>query len=248
MKAMILADLHMCGKIDIADARRNIRMLMPGNLDVVIICGDILDGSNQCNPYKQLTRIFDNDVPVICVLGNHEFFGRTVKDTMAQYTDYYNPDKYDVHYLDVVGHYDMDVYRFFGNVLWYDGTMSMKPNQDIDTFADGKWADRLIHNFDWRKANADCVRQIMDNIGPDHMVNVLCTHCCPHGDLNLHLSDPMSDFNAYSGMMNLLDCIKPDYAFCGHTHRRIVGKYIGDCKCVNVGNDLYEFKSVILDI
>lgn len=272
MKVMILADLHMNGKYDIAMARRHVRPSMDGDVDAVVICGDIFEANYQCNPYKQLTKIFENDVPVICVLGNHEFFDRTINETIKYYEGYYNPDKYNVHYLDIIGHYDMGVYRFFGNALWYDGSMATRPNQDPNVF-EGKdilerqdredqadpvfypnsgeswaWADRYIENFDCIKANKVCIEQIKTNKGNDTQINILCTHCCPHKDLNLHLDNVRSPYNAFSGVADLLGDIQPDYAFCGHTHKRIVGKYIGNTKCVNVGNDLHEFQYLTIDI
>ena len=247
MKVLVLADLHFCGKHDIIRARPHIRNIL-NDVDAVVICGDIFESNFLGNPYKQLTKIFDNDVPVICVLGNHEFFWRTVDETLDVYKNYYNPDKYNVHYLDIIGHYDIGIYRFFGNVLWYDGTMATMPNQILNHFANRKWMDCTIQNFSWASENVKCVNQIKENMGKDGQVNILCTHCVPHKDLNWHMKDIRSLFNAFSGMNTFLEEINPDYAFCGHTHRRIVGKYIGNCKCVNVGNDLQQYEYVIIDI
>lgn len=271
MKVLILADLHMNGRHDIAIARRHIHSAMADGVEVAVICGDIFESNYQCNPYKQITKIFDNDIPVICTLGNHEFFDRTIDETLVEYADYYNPDKYDVHYLDIVGHYDIGEYRFLGNVLWYDGSMATIPGQDPNVFVGYEsdsdsnvnrkyptfypkksetwaWADRYIKNFDCIQANKDCVQSIRANMGDSTRVHVLCTHCCPHKDLNLHLDDITSPFNAFSGMATFLEEIHPDYAFCGHTHRRTVGKRIGNCYCVNVGNDLHGFQYYIADI
>jgi len=126
--------------------------------------------------------------------------------------------------------------------------MSTVENQNLNTFANGTWADILIHDFDWKKANNDCVKQIIENRGHDGMINVLCTHCCPNYELNLHMGDTMSQYNAFSGMNDFLIDVKPNFCFCGHTHWRTIGKVIHDCVCVNVGNGMYDFKYLVIDI
>jgi len=260
MKVLILSDLHIDSKGDVNRKHKTIMSSLDENIELVVICGDIFESYYECNPYKQLYRIFGDEVPVVCVLGNHEFFKKTINETIEHYSYFYNPDKYNIHYLDVVGHYDVGEFRFFGNVLWYDGSMATIPNQnpniftgkviDEHNFNDDKWfwMDGNIKNFDCIKANKECVNQIMFNHGGYNRVNVLCTHCCPHSDLNLHLDKITSPFNVFSGMTDLLSQVKPDYAFCGHTHRRIVGKYIGNCKCVNVGSGMDYIESFIIDM
>lgn len=247
MKLMILADLHICNKYDLYTAQKNIANIMTENIEAVIICGDIFESSYKCNPYKKLSLIF-RDTPVIAVLGNHEFFYRDANETLEEYKKYYNPDKYNIHYLDIAGHYDIGEYRFFGNVLWYDGSMATLRNQNINDFANKSWMDCTIKNFDWKKENERCVEQIENNKGDIDKVNILCTHCVPHKDLNLHMDNITSPYNAFSGMVNFLEKINPDYSFCGHTHKRIIGKYIGNCKCVNVGNDLFQYEHLIIDV
>jgi Icc-related predicted phosphoesterase len=115
MKIAIYSDLHLWGDSDIRRVFNNIRYDIPGDTDVVVICGDIIEAEWKCDPYKKIHKIFQNDIPVICVLGNHEFFGRTVKDTHDYYRSYYNPEKYNIHYLDIIGYYDIGFYHFFGN-------------------------------------------------------------------------------------------------------------------------------------
>ena len=206
--------------------------------DVVVITGDIFESNYDTNPYEILNKIFQGR-KVIFTLGNHEFFDRTVKNTLKKYEKQYNPDKYDVHCLDIIHEIDVDECHFFGNVLWYDGSMSTIYEQNLESFADGRWADRLVKNLDFIKENKRCVELIKAHQGEDWMTKILCTHTCPHNDLNLHRTKTSSPFNAYSGMANLLKDIDADYAICGHTHWRTIGKRLSGTQCINVGNEYY---------
>ena len=209
------------------------------NPDVVLVTGDIFETSYTVDPYKKLAYLFDN-ITTICTFGNHEFFDRTVEATHRLYREKYDPSKYDVHYLDIVGSYSVEDVNFFGNVLWYDGTNSTV-DQNIYSFANGGWSDRLIFDFDWYNECMLCIDQIKENYNPDQ-VNVLCTHCVPHAKMNKHLVKKNSLYNAYSGVSNLFSVLDEEmvdnilYAFSGHTHLRSEAELHG-ITCVNIGSD-----------
>jgi len=250
MKIIVFSDLHFSNKFDFDYNKKIIKDLMENDIELVVICGDIFESGYDDNPYHKLNSIFGKNIPVICVLGNHEFFGRTVDETLNFYSEKYNPKKYNVHYLDVIGHYDIGKYRFFGNVLWYDGSMSVVFGQDPNIFYGNNWSwgDRHIKDFSCLNENKKCVKQIMDNHGGDEKINILCTHCCPHEKLNLHMNANRNYYNIFSGMKDFLIDVRPDYAFCGHTHLRTVGDIIHGCKCVNVGSDMDCVRSFVIEI
>jgi len=253
MKILNLSDLHRQEnkRIPIVQQQAWIdQMLKRFNPDLILITGDIFESNNyyhdiktggsRFNPYEILSQVFDGR-PVICTLGNHEFFNLSVKEVMDYYTRMYNPDAFDVHYLDVVNFIDAEKYTFLGNVLWYDGSMATVPNQDIWDFAGDSWQDKTIVKFNWKKENKKCVKKIMD-VQTDKK-KILCTHCVPHWRLNGHirgddLFDKKAPYNAFSGMNNLLKLVKPYYAFSGHTHLRRNLELDG-CNCVNCGNDYH---------
>ena len=253
MKILCLSDLHRTSNFDIQQNNWIKDLIKEHIPDVVVITGDIFEASYQGNPYKGLSKLI-GDIPVICTLGNHEFVDTTVEAVLKQYKGKYRPEKYDVHYLDIIGHYDISNVRFVGNVLWYDGSMSTVKDQRIETFADGRWLDRRIINFDFVSECNKNIQQIKDNLSDDeNMMNVLCTHCVPHFSLNGHMCDFSSEFNAYSGVYDLLgmDGIKGkvNYNVCGHIHWRIIGIYIDDCCGVNCGNDYYSpFQYCIIEL
>lgn len=269
MRILCLADLHRSSNVYFELKQQNAWLRkISTDVDVVVIAGDVYEACERRSPYKDLHKAFeDESLPVICVLGNHEFINKSVEHALTDYREMYNPTKYNVHYLDIIGHYDFEMngksIRFIGNVLWYDGSMSTVPNQDIKTFANGNWLDRLIVNFDWMKENEKCVQQIKDNISDNPLVtNILVTHCVPHYELNLHYMDGSSPYNAYSGVHNLFNVLNPadenllapynvnvHYCICGHTHKRTIGKVIHGCNCINVGNDYYPpYEYYVLEI
>jgi predicted phosphodiesterase len=246
MEVLCFSDLHICGKYSdqIEKAKKLYKEYRP---DVIAISGDIFDDT-QINPYKELSRISD-DTPIICCLGNHEFAYRSVEQTIEFYEKNYNPEKYNVHYLDVIGHKSIENVNFVGNVLWYDGSLKNVWNQS-DVIIDG-WLDSTIREFDWKKENKNCVNQINDEKNNPAEENgwkiektFLVTHCVPHIDLNLFSFEGISEYNMYSGMKNLFEKLnrKIDFAVCGHTHRRAC-KTINGTDCVNVGNDYYFRKN-----
>ena len=249
MKILNLSDLHRQEnkRVLIVQQQNWIdAMLKRFDPDLIIVTGDIFESNNYYHairtgqhyfdPYETLARVFKGR-PVICTLGNHEFFYLTVKEVLDYYTRLYNPDKWDVHYLDVVNQVDVDGITFLGNVLWYDGSCSTQPGQDLWDY--GKWMDREIIKFNWKKENKKCVKKILD-VQTDKR-KILCTHCVPHWRLNGHITDDdylnrKDPYNAYAGMNKFLELVKPEYAFCGHTHLRRVLEIDG-CHCVNCGND-----------
>ncbi len=251
MKILCLADLHRVTTdiLALKEQDRWIRSLIEEcNPNVVVITGDIFENNSGFNPYEDLYNLFQG-IPVICTLGNHEFIYDTIENVLKKYKDDYEP-KWNVHYLDIIGHYDIDNIRFFGNVLWYDGTTASVANQNLADFAGGKWLDKVIMDFNPKNECEKCVEQIMNNQPNDNQIGILCTHTVPAKDINGHFQDGIAQpFDAFSGVSWLLDKVKCDYAISGHTHRRVIGKEINGVKCINTGNDYFPpFKHFLLEI
>ncbi len=249
MKILCLSDLHISRKLSSYEKQyRWIKECLEDKPDVIVVAGDVFDGQCQTrfNPYKYLNELFEG-ITTICTFGNHEFVRNTVDNVKKYYKEQYDK-KYDVYYLDIIKYFDIGDIRFLGNVLWYDGSLSNMFEQDLSTFADGRWLDKTIKDFDFIKENKICVDEIKESIDISK-TNILCTHCVPHYQLNVWYDEEKNDFNAFSGMYDLLKDIDVQYAICGHTHRRIVGRVIHGCECINTGNDYYEpFSSYLLEI
>ena len=246
MKILCLSDLHINNSKDRKKKLRWIASIIDDSVDIVVISGDIFEYTYQynINPYQKLSEITDK--PVICTLGNHEFVDNTIKDTLKFYQDKYEPNKYNVHYLDVCGHYDINDFRFVGNWLCYDGSMRCFESQNLYDWGNGNWLDRRIVDFDYEKEHDRCKKQILDNVCDDKQ-NILVTHCVPNVNLNGH--PRTSVLNAFGGVENFLKEYDFKYSISGHTHWKVVGLELEGCKCVNVGNDYYEpFHHFLLEV
>jgi len=228
------ADLHIINESD--DSLLRFKYILSNkSFDVVVIAGDVCDNKN-INIYELLGYITDK--PIIFCLGNHEFSYRSVETTLNTYRQLYNPQKWNVHCLDICNHYDVDNVRFIGNVLWYDGSMKDMKNQS-NKFILPSWLDSKIENFDFKNENQNCIKQIKNNFNPN-MINYLVTHCVPDISLNVHSEYP-SYYNMYSGVDHLLNKFENEnihfnYSISGHTHR-FANKEINNTFCVNIGND-----------
>ena len=252
MKILCLSDLHRISGFNNIVKEQNIwieLLLTRYDPDVVVITGDVFESNFNENPYESLHKLF-RGIPTICTLGNHEFCHKTVDRVLTEYREQYDPKKWNVHYLDIVEKYDVGNVRFFGNVLWYDGSTASISGQNLLDFADSRWLDRTIVDFDPVTECKRCVKQIISNQPQGQQIGVLCTHTVPALELNEHYRYGIRNlFDAFSGVDKLLKKVRCDYSISGHTHKTVIGKMIDGVNCINTGND-YEppFKHYLLEI
>jgi len=225
-------------------------MITENNPDVVVITGDIYESCVRKSPYKLLHELCCG-VKTICTLGNHEFFDFEVSYIHNWLTEMYKPEKFDVHYLDIVGHIDVGNVRFFGNVLWYDGSTKTDQRQEFPGWRICGWQDSRIKKFEPLLECTKCRTQILDNQPEKGQIGVLCTHCIPHVDLNMHIMgwSGGSPYDTYSGVANFLEDVTATYSISGHTHKRTIGKMIAGTACINTGNHYAPpFEHYLLEI
>ena len=254
LRVLCLSDLHMCFGYDDEDsikAKWIGTLLKAHNPDVTVISGDVHESIPEFwrfNPFTDLERKFGGR-RVVFVLGNHEFYNRTVHDTM----DWYSKNagiaaSESVHCLDLGGSFSVGsdgggVVTFLGNFLGYDGSTRTLEGQRLEDWAHGGWADKLIHNYagEYMAHTKRLQGEIVQDLGRAVGTTVLVTHTVPHVTLNGHLEKDTAaggnEFNAYSGLSDFLERHSFDYSISGHTHSRAMGKVINGCRCVNVGND-----------
>ena len=186
-----------------------------------------------------LRKLIPGDVPIVVTLGNHEFWGRTFEETLAELKKQTIADK-NIFYLDLIGAVELGGMNFVGGTLFFDGSMRIRENQRVDEW-DG-WQDWRIGEIVMRymEFNAYYVDMIKSKMKPG-ISTVLCTHHVPHLLLNGH--DP-SHYSFYTGVKVLMHELpfapKFDHCLvCGYTHRRMCGEIIPGFMGINVGSD-YE--------
>lgn len=258
MKIIQFSDWHLADAYISEDFRKGIQVILKKEPpDIVLLTGDIWDCCEDedfvKDVYSKIAECFLENT-VLCTLGNHEFYGKTVNQTLLLYKEFYNPEKYDVHYLDIVGHYDIGKFRFLGNALMYDGSCRTVPEQVLGEFYLNGWPDSRILDFNYKSVCEYFKEQIRKNYSKTE-TNVLCTHCIPHEQLNMHLPNREKPhlFDAYSGVSCLLDEMHFDYSFSGHTHMPLGKKQnssitINGCECYNPGSDFLFFRYVATEI
>ncbi|MEH2470516.1 Icc-related predicted phosphoesterase [Nitrobacteraceae bacterium AZCC 2161] len=74
MKLQIFSDLHL-------DAAVTKPIVLADAIDAVVVAGDTCQGSVQA--FEALRRIVPLEVPIIMVMGNHEFYRRAIHDELA---------------------------------------------------------------------------------------------------------------------------------------------------------------------
>lgn len=240
-KILCLADLHMRfnGSFEFNALKDIVKREKP---TYVLIAGDVFENDISFNPYKELAKL---KVPVICCFGNHEFAYKSIKEVYDFYEKYYNPEKYDVHYLDLIGHKEIEFngekVNIVGNVLWYDGSLKDFPGQADEIIP--QWLDHTIKDFDFKAENMKCIEQIKSNFVKNEK-NIMLTHCVPSRLLNMFSFEGLSKYNMYSGCELLKQFRNEgtyffDWVICGHTHRYTTLEW-HDQRCVNVGNDYFH--------
>ena len=184
----------------------------------------------------------------MATLGNHEFWGRTFEETLAELKEQTIADD-NIFYLDLIGAVELGGFNFVGGTLFFDGSMRIRENQRVDEW-DG-WQDWRIGEIvmRYKEFNAYYVDMIRSKMKPG-MSTLLCTHHVPHVLLNGH--DP-SHYSFYTGMKDLVhdlpfDARFDNYLICGHTHRRVIGEAVSGFMGVNVGSDYNRLETYLLEI
>lgn len=248
-RILFTSDLHLTVGYQEQQFKQLSARISEENPDVLAVSGDVAD--YRVNVFGWLGRL---GLPVVFCLGNHEFVYRTVDETLERFRRLKEETSCfcanDVHCLDTEGHFDALGCRFYGNVLWYDGTLYNGQNaSNVLNTIDGRWLDSRIVDFRPVEENRKCIEQIKhEQRGSRGKKRILLTHCVPARKLNLFDKEtPLSVFNCYSGMENLFDWHKvyPDISLCGHTHRRVVCEFKcrngREIRCWNSGNDYFPY-------
>ena len=116
MKIQLFSDLH-------ADVAPPKPITVAPDIDAVVVAGDVCQGAE--HGFDFVRRIVPLHIPIVAVLGNHEFYGRCLPDELAQARAI--APLYGIHLLenDAV---EIGEARFVGATLWTDYTLFGETN------------------------------------------------------------------------------------------------------------------------
>jgi hypothetical protein len=125
MKLQIFSDLH-------ADVARPRPITVAPDVGAVIVAGDVCEGAE--NGFVRLRQIVPMQVPIIMVMGNHEYYRRHLASELAAARQ--AAPLYGVHLLenDVV---TLGSVRFIGCSLWTDYALFGDPQRGMQAAARG---------------------------------------------------------------------------------------------------------------
>ena len=257
MKILCLSDLHLrpsvisawLEKQSVSPFLQEIKAaVIEASPDAVVVTGDIVWAHQVRMLSLILRKLIPNGIPIVATLGNHEFWGRTFEETLAELKEQTLDDK-SIFYLDSIGAVELGGFNFVGGALFFDGSMRIREGQRVDEW-DG-WQDKRIKEIATRylEFNAYYVDMIKSKMRSG-LPTILCTHHVPHAYLN---GGVWSHYNFYEGMKDLVHELPFDPKFnncliCGHTHRRVIGEVIPGFLCVNVGSDYDRLATYTLEV
>lgn len=218
----LLSDLHLEGS--------NIDVLVNPGWDYLVIAGDL------SADLSLLDRFFSykapSDIPIIYVLGNHEYEGRRFNEVIEQYREVLKPFE-NVHLLDnesVI----IDNIKFIGSTLWTNFELKGLEQKKESM----KWAKQSVVDFTYIFKENEKGSGKYHSITPEEMVQeceksirflefelknnpfdgekVVVTHFAPHpGSVHPEFSRGDSSYWV-NNLENLMGFSK--YWFHGHTH------------------------------
>jgi Icc-related predicted phosphoesterase len=225
MKIQIFSDLH----LDVHPIKPI--TIKPG-IDLVIVAGDICEGVSRA--FEHVRRIVPMHIPIVMVLGNHEFYHRFIPDELALARS--NAGAFNIHVLEnntaVLGGAGGGDVRFVGANLWTDYRIFGEANQAavMNACATGMNDHRLIG---WQKQpwlrfrpqeaallhhqSRAYLKEVLTE--PFNGPSVMVTHTAVHWNsvLPRFATDPTTGAFV-SDLEELILTAKPVLAVHGHVH------------------------------
>lgn len=117
MRIQIFSDLH----VDVAPVKK---ITIADDVDAVIVPGDTCEGVLRA--FEQLRKIVPVHIPIVMVMGNHEFYHRFVPDELALARSH--GPTFNIHALEN-GTVTLGGVRFFGATFWTNYQVFGEANQ-----------------------------------------------------------------------------------------------------------------------
>jgi len=254
MKLQLFSDLH----LDVAAVKS---ITIAGDVDAVVVAGDTSEGAVRA--FEHLRRIVPINIPIVAVLGNHEYYRRFIPDELSLARS--RAGQFNVHLLEndtvILGRI-----RFVGATLWTDYQLFGIANQGraMGTCADGMNDHKRIY---WRKQPWQRFRPqeaavlhhrsrmyleaalLMPFTGP----TVVVTHHAVHPrSIHPAFRDEVISAAYVSDLSQLIEARQPTLWVHGHVHRFFdyrVGATRVICNAHGYGHENPDFDgSLVIEI
>lgn len=214
------------------------------NLDVLVLAGDVFPNPESASSFiKQIEMAFgvSQDVPIVCVLGNHEYYNNTIDGTIADYKKAFKGLNVSVLEKESV---EIDGIEFLGATLWSDlsnpidaWAVSQGMNDFVFIHEEGKARSLQIYSNmlqpeTYHRMWEETVSWIDEELGKDRK-RVVVTHHSPSGITTPpQFRESRIRRGYYSDMDDLILEHKPDLWIYGHDH--VSAKHtLGDTRIVS---------------
>ena len=220
MKIQIVSDLHF-------DVRQPKAIEVGSDVDAVVVAGDVCQGADA--GFAWLRRIVPIHIPIVMVLGNHEFYRRCWREEVVQARK--QAPLCGVHLLED-GIVILGGVRFIGATLWTDYELFGEHNLPLAMSAARNglndhrriaWTKDPWQRFRPQEALA-LHRRSRDFIAaelakPFAGATVVVTHHAPHpGSLHSRYRDDLLSAAFVSDLTALIEAGRPDLWVHGHVH------------------------------
>lgn len=241
---ILTSDLHYGfeGRYTEGRLARFYRELQDKKPDILVIAGDLSQGVEYVEPCSAQLREHFPELPVLAVLGNHDYWGthkpnrgfighvRRVQDVLKNYNIYYLPTR---------GPFIFHDHIFYGFDGWY---WSSSPPTNDQYFMPKSMDDVKIHDYMYMRSRYDAehiLKTVEGGDGFDREHRYIVTHFEPNDSLfggNTHWLDPFSLH--FSNMLT------------GHMHKKAEYDHANSgCRMTihNSGSDYNEPRSKIIE-
>jgi Icc-related predicted phosphoesterase len=219
MRLQIFSDLH------IESEHRKIEVTH--EVDAVIVAGDVCEGAERA--FQALRRIVPMQIPIIAVMGNHEFYNRVWREEIAHARAI--APLYGIHLLEN-NSVTFGGARFIGATLWTDyalfgdGYVSLAMHAARNGLLDHKlitWVKRPWQRFRPQHAlglhRASRTFIETELATPFAGPTVVVTHHAPHtGSLHPRYQSDLLSGAYVSDLTTVIEASRPELWIHGHVH------------------------------
>ena len=208
-KIKLISDIHIDYDRTDPTGQRFLESLPKDDIDVLAFAGDLVTGGNLSKYLDAYKRMADSYPHVVAVLGNHDYYNSTIKETFDVMNDF-QAKTTNFHWLQN-NKKEINGQVFAGTTLWFP-EIDWMPG--FHSWIDFRYVKYLNHDY---KNEHEAARQFIKNevSGSD----ILITHHIPH-HFAVHGNYVGDDYNCYflGDCSDILDPKNLPYVFFGHSH------------------------------